>query len=58
MDDVEIRFNRLPRNFGFSNPLAYTVDVFGHGINLIGACDLSYFDELDKMAWYVLHNCD
>jgi hypothetical protein len=58
MDDVETRFNRLPRNVGFSDQLVYTVDVFGHGVNLIGACDLSYSKELDKLAWYVLHNCD
>jgi hypothetical protein len=58
MDDVEIRFNRLPRNVGFSDQSAYTVDVFGHGVNLIGACDLSFSEELDKLAWYVLHNCD
>lgn len=58
MDDVETRFNRLPRNVGFSDESAYTVDVFGHGVNLIGACDLSYYKELDKLAWYVLHNCD
>ena len=58
MDDVETRFNRLPRNVGFSDQSAYIVDVFGHGVNLIGAFDLSYSEELDKLAWYVLHNCD
>jgi len=58
MDDVETRFNRLPRNVGFSDQSAYIVDVFGHGVNLIGACDLSYSEELDKLVWYVLHNCD
>jgi hypothetical protein len=58
MDDIETRFNRLPRNVGFSYQSAYTVDVFGHGVNLIGACDLSYSEELDKLAWYVLHKCD
>jgi len=58
MDDVETRFNRLPRNVGFSDQSVYTVDVFGHGVNLIGAFDLSYSEELDKLAWYVIHNCD
>ena len=58
MDDVETRFNRLPRNVGFSDQSAYIVDVFGHGVNLIGAFDLSYSEELDKLVWYVLHNCD
>jgi hypothetical protein len=58
MEDVETRFNRLPRNIAFSNQLLYTVDVFGHGVNLIGACDLSYSEEIDQLAWYVLYNCD
>jgi len=58
MDDVETRFNRLPRNVGFSYESAYIVDVFGHGVNVIVACDLSYSEELDKLAWYILHNCD
>jgi len=42
VDDVETRFNRAPRNAGFIDPLAFVVDVFGHGGNLIGACDLGY----------------
>ena len=58
MDDVETRFNQLPRNVGFLDQSAYTADVFGHSVNLIGACDLSYSVELDKLVWYVLHNCD
>jgi hypothetical protein len=58
MDDVETRFNRLSRNVGFSDQSTYTVDVFGYCVNLIGVCDLSCFEELDKLAWYVLHNCD
>jgi len=58
MDDVETRFNRLPRNVGFSDQSAHTINVFGLGVNLIGACDLSYSEELDKLVWYVLHNCD
>ena len=58
MDDVETRFNGPPRNPGFSDPSAYVVDVFGHGGNLIGACDLGYAENFDQMVWYVLHNCD
>jgi hypothetical protein len=58
MEDVETRFNRAPRNVGFSDQTAYTVDVFGHGVNLIGAYDYCYSDEIDELAWYVLNNCD
>lgn len=58
MDDVKTRFNRAPRNPGFSDPSAYAVDVFGHGVNLIGACDLGYSEDFDQMVWYVLYNCD
>jgi len=58
MEDVETRFNRLPRNVGFSDQSAYTVDVFWHGVNLIGAYDYSYSEEIEQLAWYVLNNCD
>jgi hypothetical protein len=57
MEDVETRFNRAPRNVGFSDQSAYTVDVFGHGVNLIGAYDYCYSDEINELAWYVLNNC-
>jgi hypothetical protein len=33
MDDVDTRFNREPRNKGFSDEEAYSVDVFGHIVN-------------------------
>jgi hypothetical protein len=58
MEDVETRFNRAPRNVGFSDQSAYTIDVFGHDVNLIGAYDYCYSDEIDELAWYVLNNCD
>jgi hypothetical protein len=58
MEDLETRFNRLPRNVGFSDQSPYTVDVFGHGVNLIGACDFSYSEEIEDLVWYVLNNCD
>lgn len=56
LDDVETRFNREPRNKGFSDESAYSVDVFGHGVNLIGSYELKYVDEFDQMVWYVLNN--
>jgi hypothetical protein len=58
LDDVETMFNRAPRNIGFSNPSAHNVDVFGHGVNLIGSCNLGYSEDYDQMVWHVLNNCD
>jgi hypothetical protein len=58
MDDVETRFNREPRNKGFSNEDAYSVDVFGHGVNFTSAIELVYDDTaIDQMVWYILNNC-
>ena len=57
MDGVETRFNREPRNVGFSNEEAYGVDVFGHGVTLTSAADVVYDEnEIDQMVWYMLNN--
>uniref|UniRef100_J3LNX2 DUF4218 domain-containing protein n=1 Tax=Oryza brachyantha TaxID=4533 RepID=J3LNX2_ORYBR len=58
MDGVETRFNREPRNKGFSNEEAYEVDVFGHGVHFTSASELQYDENgFDQMVWYVLNNC-
>jgi len=58
MDDVETRFNREPRNKGFSNEEAYGVDVFGHGVNFTSAPEYVYDENgIDQMVWFVLNNC-
>jgi len=58
MDDVETRFNREPRNKGFSNEEAYGVDVFGHGVNFNSAPEYVYDENgIDQMVWFVLNNC-
>ena len=58
MDDVDTRFNREPRNMGFSNEEAYGVDVFGHGVNFTSAPELVYDENgFDQMVWFVLNNC-
>ena len=58
MDGVETRFNREPRNNGFSNEEAYDVDVFGHGVHFTSASELQYDENgFDQMVWYVLNNC-
>jgi hypothetical protein len=57
MDDIETRFNRKPRNVGFSNEDDYDVDVFGHGVNFTSAYEYVYDNDYDQMVWYVLNNC-
>jgi hypothetical protein len=58
MEGVETRFNRPPRNIGFSDEEAYHVDVFGHGVHFTSAPDTLYDDGgFDQMVWYVLSNC-
>jgi hypothetical protein len=60
MDDLETRFNRQPRNQGFSNEEAYDVDVFSHGVNFTFATDPPLVHDesgFDQMVWYVLNNC-
>ena len=58
LDDVETRFNRAPRNPGFSDLSAFNIDVFCHGVNLIGGCNFGYSEDFEQMVWYVLHNSD
>jgi hypothetical protein len=58
MEDVETRFNRAPRNIGFSDEEAYDVDIFGHGVHFNSALDMMYdANEFDQMVWYALNNC-
>ena len=58
MDDVDTRFNREPRNKGFSDEKAYGVDVFGHGVYFTSAPNHVYDNNsIDQMVWYVLNNC-
>jgi hypothetical protein len=42
MDDVDTRFNREPRNTGFSDEEAYGVDVLGHGVYFTYGSDHVY----------------
>jgi hypothetical protein len=42
LDGVETRFNREPRNIGFSKEEAYGVDIFGHGVHFMLAPELVY----------------
>jgi len=42
MDEVETRFNREPRNVGFSDEEAYGADVFGHGVRFTSVAELVY----------------
>ena len=44
INDVETRFNREPRNIGFSDEEAYAADVFGHGVNFTSAYQYVYVE--------------
>jgi hypothetical protein len=57
MDGVDTRFNREPRNKGFSDEEAYGVDVFWHGVNFTSMSEhLSQDSVIDQMVWFVLNN--
>jgi hypothetical protein len=57
MYDADPRFNREPRNKGFSDEEAYGVDVFGHGVNFTSMSEPFYEDNvIDQMVWFVLNN--
>ena len=59
MDDVNTNSNKEPRNSAFQDLDAYEVEVFGHGVKLISACNYEQdAEEVKKMVWYVLHNSD
>lgn len=60
MDDVNTVYNKEPRNSAFEDLDAYDVQVFGHGVKFISACNYGEEDpeEVKKMVWYVLHNSD
>jgi hypothetical protein len=58
MEGVETKFNRAPRNVGFSDEEAFDVDVFGHGVHFNSAPDRVYdVNGFDQMVWYALNNC-
>jgi hypothetical protein len=58
MDDVDTRFNREPRNKGFSDEEAYGIDVFGYGVNFTSVSEiLPKGNAIEQMVWFVLNNC-
>jgi hypothetical protein len=60
INDLETRFNRQPRNQGFSNKEAYDIDVFCHSVNFTCATDPPLVHDesgFDQMVLYVLNNC-
>jgi hypothetical protein len=57
MEGVETKFNRAPRNIGFSDEEAYDVDVFNHGVHFNSAPERLYnVNGFDQMVWYALNN--
>jgi hypothetical protein len=58
MDDVHTRFNREPRNKGFSDEETYGVDVFWRGVNFTSVSEpLCEDNAIDQVVWFVLNSC-
>jgi hypothetical protein len=58
MED-DTRFNSEDDSGG-EVPLPDDICVFQHGVTLVGWCRVQYIDDdvMDKLVWYVLHNCE
>jgi glycerol-3-phosphate cytidylyltransferase-like family protein len=49
MDDVDTVYTKEPRNLAFEDLDTYDVQVFGHGVKFISACD--YDGEYEVKKW-------
>jgi hypothetical protein len=59
MEDMDTRFNSEDGSGG-EVPLPDDISAFQHGVTLVGGCRVQYIDDdvMDKLVWYVLHNCE
>jgi hypothetical protein len=59
MEDMGTRFNSKDDSGG-DVPLSDDISFFQHGVPLVGGCRVQYIDDdvMDKLVWYVLHNCE
>jgi hypothetical protein len=59
MEDMDTRFNSEDDSGG-EVPSPDDISVFQHGVTLVGGCRVQYIDDdvMDKLVWYVLHNCE
>ena len=60
MDDVKTRYNR-DDNMSHDGPTPGETSVFMHGVKPIGQIrvkDIKDKAKINKLAWYVLNNCD
>ena len=60
MDDVKTRYNR-DDNMSLNGPAPSVTSVFMHGVKPIGQIrvkDIKDKAKINKLAWYVLNNCD
>jgi hypothetical protein len=51
MVDVETVYNKEPRNSAFEDHDAYDVEVFGHGVKFVSACDYDVEDPEEVKKW-------
>ena len=60
MDDVKTRYNR-DNNMSHDGPAPGETSIFMHGVKPIGQIrvkDIKDKSKINKLAWYVLNNCD
>jgi hypothetical protein len=59
MEDMDTRFISEDDSGG-EVPLPDDIAVFQHGVTLVGGNRVQYIEDdlMDKLVWYVLHNCE
>jgi len=60
IEDLDTRFNRDAHGTSGDEPVEDDISVFMHGVKLMGgsSVDRASDEDLEKLVWYVLNNCD
>jgi len=60
IEDVDTRFNQDAHGTSGDEPVEDDISVFMHGVKLMGgsSVDRASDEDLEKLVWYVLNNCD
>ena len=60
IEDVDTRFNRDAHGTSGDEPVEDDISVFMHCVKLMGgsSVDRASDEDLEKLVWYVLNNCD
>ena len=60
IEDVDTRFNWVAHGTSGDEPVEDDISVFMHGVKLMGgsSVDRASDEDLEKLVWYVLNNCD